>query len=222
MKFENIPVKQGVEKEIALVPAGPFAYLCGSELNHQSDVERARIMPVRVQPVAVDKMRMLHSEFLCARIHPLDKSLLRPGNKFRHCDARIVGARVAGVCLLAVLIGLLPATGASAEEPVLSSEAVVLMEGSTGQVLYEKEATKQLRPASITKIMTLLLIFEAISDGIRRQEYVSVSLYLYLGLFFCIFYGRREVFMLTRMEKLWKTVWSLSGSLPHSIWGRII
>lgn len=83
---------------------------------------------------------------------------------------------LAGVCLLAVLIGLLPATGASAEEPVLSSEAVVLMEGSTGQVLYEKEATKQLRPASITKIMTLLLIFEAISDGrISLTDQVSVS-----------------------------------------------
>ncbi|MDE7299667.1 MAG: D-alanyl-D-alanine carboxypeptidase [Lachnospiraceae bacterium] len=83
---------------------------------------------------------------------------------------------LAGVCILAVLFGLLPAKRAAAEEPSLSSEAVVLMEGSTGQVLYEKEATKQLRPASITKIMTLLLIFEAISDGrISLTDQVSVS-----------------------------------------------
>ena len=52
---------------------------------------------------------------------------------------------------------------------VLTSEAVVLMEGSTGQILYEKEATKKLRPASITKVMTLLLIFEAIEDGRKKN-----------------------------------------------------
>lgn len=63
-----------------------------------------------------------------------------------------------------------------AEELTLSSEAVVLMEGSTGEILYEKEATKELRPASITKIMTLLLIFEAIENGsLSLEDEVSVS-----------------------------------------------
>lgn len=58
----------------------------------------------------------------------------------------------------------------------VQSQAVVLMEGSTGQIIYAKNPTQQLRPASITKIMTLLLIFEAISSGqIHLNDMVSVS-----------------------------------------------
>ena len=44
--------------------------------------------------------------------------------------------------------------------PDLTSPSVVLMEASTGQVLYEKESHTKLPPASITKIMTILLIYE--------------------------------------------------------------
>ena len=44
----------------------------------------------------------------------------------------------------------------------LTSGAAVLMEASTGIIIYEKNADERLSPASITKIMTLLLIFEAL------------------------------------------------------------
>ena len=47
----------------------------------------------------------------------------------------------------------------------MESTSVVLMEGSTGQIIYEKNKDERLHPASITKIMTLLLIFEAIDEG---------------------------------------------------------
>lgn len=58
----------------------------------------------------------------------------------------------------------------------ISSTAAVLMEGSTGEVIYQKSATKELRPASITKIMTMLLIFEALENGqIKLTDSVSVS-----------------------------------------------
>lgn len=58
----------------------------------------------------------------------------------------------------------------------ISSVAAVLMEGSTGQIIYEKNSTQELRPASITKIMTLLLIFEALDSGqIKLTDMVSVS-----------------------------------------------
>lgn len=40
-----------------------------------------------------------------------------------------------------------------------------LMELSTGEFLYEKAADERLHPASVTKIMTILLIFESIADG---------------------------------------------------------
>lgn len=58
----------------------------------------------------------------------------------------------------------------------VSSVAAVLMEGSTGQIIYEKNATQELHPASITKIMTLLLIFEALDSGqIKLTDMVPVS-----------------------------------------------
>lgn len=56
------------------------------------------------------------------------------------------------------------------------SEAYVLMEASTGAVIKSKNPDVQLRPASITKIMTLLLIFEALDSGrIQYEDKVSVS-----------------------------------------------
>ncbi len=54
---------------------------------------------------------------------------------------------------------------AEGEAGEYKSDAYVLMEASTGTVIDSKNAEKQLRPASITKIMTLLLIFEAIDSG---------------------------------------------------------
>lgn len=47
----------------------------------------------------------------------------------------------------------------------LESESCCLMEQSTGYIIYEKNMHEQLRPASVTKIMSLLLIMEAIDSG---------------------------------------------------------
>lgn len=58
----------------------------------------------------------------------------------------------------------------------VTAKAVVLMEGSTGKVIYESHKDEQLMLASVTKIMTLLLIFEALEEGkITLQDEVSVS-----------------------------------------------
>ena len=60
----------------------------------------------------------------------------------------------------------------------LKSPSAILMEASTGQVIYEKDADTSLHPASITKIMTLILIFDAIKDGkIGLDDEVAVSEY---------------------------------------------
>ena len=47
----------------------------------------------------------------------------------------------------------------------LESGAAVLIEQNSGKVLYEKNMHEQLRPASVTKVMTILLIMEAIDSG---------------------------------------------------------
>lgn len=58
----------------------------------------------------------------------------------------------------------------------LNSPSAVLIEGSTGTIIYEKNKDERLKPASITKIMTLLLIFEALESGqIKLMDEISVS-----------------------------------------------
>ena len=60
----------------------------------------------------------------------------------------------------------------------ITAQSAMLMEASTGTVIYEKNADEALRPASITKIMTLLLIFDAIAEGrISLEEPVTTSAY---------------------------------------------
>ena len=60
----------------------------------------------------------------------------------------------------------------------LSAPAAILMEASTGTVIFEQNADVPCSPASITKIMTLLLIFEALEEGdIDLQDEVMTSAY---------------------------------------------
>ncbi|MCC8121510.1 MAG: D-alanyl-D-alanine carboxypeptidase, partial [Oscillospiraceae bacterium] len=62
--------------------------------------------------------------------------------------------------------------------PTVQAQAAVLMEKQTGAVLYEENAHEQLEPASVTKIMTLLLVMEAIDSGrLRYDDIVTVSAY---------------------------------------------
>ncbi len=67
----------------------------------------------------------------------------------------------------------------SAEEATpfdLNCRSAVLMEAETGKVLYEKNADESLPPASVTKIMTLLLIMEAIDGGsLKWDDTVTAS-----------------------------------------------
>ena len=59
------------------------------------------------------------------------------------------------------------------DELNLDCESAILIEQNSGQVLYEKNAHEQLRPASVTKLMSILLIFEALqnrTNKIRRSS----------------------------------------------------
>lgn len=60
----------------------------------------------------------------------------------------------------------------------VSAPSALLMEASTGTIIYEKDADLPLKPASITKIMTLLLIFDALERGqIHLEDQVTTSAY---------------------------------------------
>ena len=74
----------------------------------------------------------------------------------------------------------LPTPAAAANEDsmplVLSSASALLMEKETGTVLLQQNAHQKLEPASVTKIMTLLLVMEAVDSGrLSLDEPVPVS-----------------------------------------------
>lgn len=65
-----------------------------------------------------------------------------------------------------------------AEEVEISAPSAILMEASTGQIICEKDADSKRPPASVTKIMTLLLIFDALAEGkIKLEDEVTTSEY---------------------------------------------
>ena len=63
-----------------------------------------------------------------------------------------------------------------AAEVVEYSESAILVETSTGKVLYEKDADTKRPPASMTKIMSIILIMDAINNGnLSLDDNVIVS-----------------------------------------------
>ena len=78
---------------------------------------------------------------------------------------------------LALILWVSTALPVSANVSV-SSPSVILIESSTGQVIYESNSAERRSPASITKIMTLLLTFEALDAGkIKLTDEVLTSEY---------------------------------------------
>ncbi|MDD6695994.1 MAG: D-alanyl-D-alanine carboxypeptidase [Firmicutes bacterium] len=72
-----------------------------------------------------------------------------------------------------------PVKGQNAELDVkVQSPSAILMEASTGQVIYERDADTRRSPASITKIMTLILIFDELKSGnLKLDDEVTTSAY---------------------------------------------
>ena len=78
--------------------------------------------------------------------------------------------------VMALLMTVSGCLRVSAEEEIqITSPSALLMEASTGTILYEKDADTRRHPASVTKIMTLLLIFEAIEEGKISLEESAVT-----------------------------------------------
>ena len=75
-----------------------------------------------------------------------------------------MGKKLLALALAAVLaVGSAPSVRAASL--AIAAPPAVLMEAATGTVLYEKDAHTPLPPASVTKIMTLLLVMEALDAG---------------------------------------------------------
>ena len=68
------------------------------------------------------------------------------------------------VLVFVLAVAMLP-VGASAAPAEVAAKSAVLMDAATGQILFEQNAHEMLAPASVTKVMTMLLIMEAIDSG---------------------------------------------------------
>ena len=90
---------------------------------------------------------------------------------------------VATVLAISILFcfAILPISAEGEEESSkvdmgLDCRSAILMEATTGEVLYEMNADEALPPASVTKVMTLLLVMEAIADGrLKLDDTVTAS-----------------------------------------------
>ena len=66
---------------------------------------------------------------------------------------------------LVLMLNLLVLPAAAIEEPELQCTHAILVDANYGEVLYDKKADEKAYPASITKVMTALLVLEAIDSG---------------------------------------------------------
>ena len=84
--------------------------------------------------------------------------------------------RIISLCICFVLLCTALALPLSASD--YKARSYILMEASTGTVLLEHNADEPLPPASVTKVMTMLLVMEAVADGrISMDDPVGVSEY---------------------------------------------
>lgn len=92
--------------------------------------------------------------------------------------------RVAAIIFITLLLFSMPYVKAAESADVidvnasldLDCKSAILMEAETGRVIYEQNADEALPPASVTKIMTLLLVMEAIDSGkVKLNDMVNVS-----------------------------------------------
>lgn len=84
--------------------------------------------------------------------------------------------RLFAVLLAVVIIGASAVSTGALGEGDISAPAAVLMDADTGKILYEKNAHEQRACASITKVMTLTLVMEAVDSGkIHMDDVVTAS-----------------------------------------------
>ena len=83
--------------------------------------------------------------------------------------------RIAIILAVTLAVGCFPMQ-VSAEPAQVAAKSAILMDATTGTILFEQNAHDRLAPASVTKVMTMLLIMEAIAEGrIGWEDTVTTS-----------------------------------------------
>lgn len=109
------------------------------------------------------------SYFLCCKTYNL--LIMERGEK-------TVKKVVSFVTVFIMAFSLISSVKINAQEVSVSVPSAILIEKNTGMVIYEKNADEAMKPASVTKIMTILLIMESIKDGqFGYDDIVTASAY---------------------------------------------
>lgn len=94
----------------------------------------------------------------------------------KSCRQRTFACFLSTVMILMLVLAPVQRTYAAEGAVTITAPSAILLEASTGKVIYEQDADRVCPPASITKIMTLLLIFEALDQGkIKLTDEVITS-----------------------------------------------
>ena len=87
------------------------------------------------------------------------------------------------ILMIGMLFSAVAPAAQALDTPAVSAQAVVVLDASTGEILYEKNADERRSPASLTKIMTGLLAVEALDRGeVSMDETVTAGLDCQTGL----------------------------------------
>lgn len=99
---------------------------------------------------------------------------LKSGKTKRRCRKAFFAVWLSAAIITAALWGSMLSVRAAG--PDITSPSAIVIEASTGQVIYEKNAEERRSPASITKIMTLLIIFDYLENGkVTLEDEVRTS-----------------------------------------------
>ena len=80
------------------------------------------------------------------------------------------------IWIMLCVICLIPFTSVKAEELAMNAKSAILIDAKTGEILFEKNSHEKIAPASMTKMMSMLVIVEAIEDGVLNwNDTVTVS-----------------------------------------------
>ena len=94
------------------------------------------------------------------------------------------------ICILVLCLALTPISvrgeteDSGKAQQLIEAPGAVLMEKETGTVIYSRDPDTRRSPASITKIMTLILIFDAIREGtLHLEDSITTVSYTHLDVY---------------------------------------
>ncbi len=99
-------------------------------------------------------------------------------NTFIHCSGEIMMKKIVSIVIFLFLLNIPAVITTAMVDLAPNAKSAILIELDSGQILFEKDAEKALAPASMTKIMSLKIIFDSIKEGrIGLDSIITTSEY---------------------------------------------